>query len=509
MWPSGAPGLGGGPRRPARLYQVIFDEAHHLEDIATEYFSPRLERLVGPSLGLPGRGRLPRLLSVVSSAWYPDRGALPGTGKTPGNWPGKPCRDAERPGPRRMLFFRPAGLAREGGRGRRLLATALPGGSARLGSGPAGGGGPGPAPGRSGRSLDKLLEFWEGPNAETPESEEGLTMRAPLRTSRLGGRFGADSGRRQSRPCLLVGRRPLPGHGRDRGHHGPAAGGSRFSPSLLANLDGAVFFSATLTAGGEFTFFRERLGLDLVPPGERMDSNWIHPLTTGGRYSWPPRQICPSRTTPLSPSQPPFSWLNCSGPRGAGPDPLHFLPRADRICDRLQPSLPKACVCSARAKRPAGRSRRVPTGRRRDPLRHGQFLGGRGRTGPGPVLRGPDAPAVSRAHRALAEARMERMAREGGSPFHRYSLPQAVIKLKQGFGRLVRRGDDSGAVVVLDRRLLTKPYGQVFRQALPRCDGVFRAGRGGAAEGGGVAGGVGDGGFEGAGGREGRPIAFS
>ena len=48
------------------------------------------------------------------------------------------------------------------------------------------------------------------------------------------------------------------------------------------------------------------------------------------------------------------------------------------------------------------------------------------------------------------------------------SVPEAVIKFRQGFGRLVRRSDDSGTVVVLDRRIVEKPYGKIFMQSLPK-----------------------------------------
>jgi DNA polymerase-3 subunit epsilon/ATP-dependent DNA helicase DinG len=55
------------------------------------------------------------------------------------------------------------------------------------------------------------------------------------------------------------------------------------------------------------------------------------------------------------------------------------------------------------------------------------------------------------------------------SPFFEYSIPEAVLRFRQGFGRLIRRRDDEGLVVILDKRVLTKRYGQAFLDALPDC----------------------------------------
>ena len=72
----------------------------------------------------------------------------------------------------------------------------------------------------------------------------------------------------------------------------------------------------------------------------------------------------------------------------------------------------------------------------------------------------------------LTEARIEDIKEKGGNPFLEYSLPEAVIRLKQGFGRLIRHKEDRGLIVILDSRLLTRSYGKSFLNSLPRCQVV-------------------------------------
>ena len=64
--------------------------------------------------------------------------------------------------------------------------------------------------------------------------------------------------------------------------------------------------------------------------------------------------------------------------------------------------------------------------------------------------------------------------KDGKDPFSEYSLPQACLKFKQGFGRLIRTKSDRGCVVCLDKRVMTKSYGKVFVKSLPACPVIYK-----------------------------------
>ncbi len=69
----------------------------------------------------------------------------------------------------------------------------------------------------------------------------------------------------------------------------------------------------------------------------------------------------------------------------------------------------------------------------------------------------------------IIEARVEAIEAGGGNSFMEYSVPQAILKFKQGFGRLIRTKTDTGVVLILDKRIISKFYGKLFLASLPNC----------------------------------------
>lgn len=73
----------------------------------------------------------------------------------------------------------------------------------------------------------------------------------------------------------------------------------------------------------------------------------------------------------------------------------------------------------------------------------------------------------------VIEARIEALKKQGINPFMNYMLPKAVIKLRQGCGRLIRTRNDNGWVIILDKRVITRSYGNIFLKSLPLRNNFF------------------------------------
>ena len=237
---------------------------------------------------------------------------------------------------------------------------------------------------------------------------------------------------------------------------------------LFSQVESAVLTSATMTVRGDFGFFKREVGLAGLdePPME---------LIFDSPFDFPRQALL---AVPLDLPQP------------QDPGFVDAVSRA--IVDIVTASRGRAFVlftsidmlCRAHdAIRDALEAAEIPVLRQGDLPRHRMLSHFRER--PGVLLgadsfwQGVDVPGEALSCVILVklpfqvptspvfEARVEAAEKAGGSGFHSYALPSAVVRFRQGFGRLIRSREDTGVVVVLDRRLVEKPYGRVFLSSLP------------------------------------------
>jgi len=242
---------------------------------------------------------------------------------------------------------------------------------------------------------------------------------------------------------------------------------------LFDRVDTVVVTSATLAVGGEFGFLTGRLGLDL-------------PLVRPG-----PREVLPS----------PFNFRDqClflvpdDLPEPRGDAEGHAGATVDVVCDVARASDGGLFVLftshrALRATAAALRARADVAGRwpllvqgeqpRDLLLRRFRSAGSAILLGTDSFWEGVDVPGTALRALVIAKlpfrvpsepvtaARLEMIEAQGGDPFNDYLVPLAALKLKQGFGRLIRSRTDVGVIVLLDRRVLTKRYGAALLTGLP------------------------------------------
>jgi ATP-dependent DNA helicase DinG len=239
---------------------------------------------------------------------------------------------------------------------------------------------------------------------------------------------------------------------------------------LYSNLKSAVFTSATLAVGEDFTYFRERLGLDQIHPAERKELILESPFNYG-------RQVLLLITGDLpAPDAPGYTEEVCKLLPGliaaaGGRTLLLFTNRRQmkEVYKQLAPALQEeGYTLLVQGEKPRNLLLKSFLSSPR-PVLFGMDSFWEGVDIPGPQLslvvlmrlpfRTPSEP--------LFQARWEALQRAGRDPFTNLSLPEAVIKFKQGFGRLIRTKKDRGAVVILDQRICTRNYGRVFLSSIP------------------------------------------
>lgn len=250
----------------------------------------------------------------------------------------------------------------------------------------------------------------------------------------------------------------------------PVEAGPVLRDSLFASFESTVLTSATLSVERRFEYFLERVGLDLLPQGS------VETLRLESPYHFAdqaligiPVDVPPPDTAGYEPALSDVIARTIEA-SGGGAFVLFTsyaaLSRAhEALLGRLQ-SRGFPVLRQGEAGRTAlldrFRGDRASVLFATDSFWEGVDVRGEGLRAiviTRLPFRVPSDPIVL--------ARSEAIAARGQSPFADYALPQAVIKLRQGFGRLIRSHDDTGVVVIADSRLARKQYGEVFLHSLP------------------------------------------
>ncbi len=247
-------------------------------------------------------------------------------------------------------------------------------------------------------------------------------------------------------------------------HRTPIEVSPVLSEALWAEAIPFLLTSATLSVSGDLSYFRERVGLARVDAGELIVDNEFD-FADRALFYVPPYLPDPSDPAfPAAAAKETREILSCSG---GGALVLCTSNRSlSALAEALRGTLPHTLYAQGDAPR-AHLLKAFREGEDTVLIGTGTFW--EGVDVPGASLRcvvidklpfaSPSDPVTS--------ARIRAMRERGADPFTEYQLPEAVLSLRQGVGRLLRRGDDYGVVALLDRRVSTRGYGGVFRASLP------------------------------------------
>lgn len=257
-------------------------------------------------------------------------------------------------------------------------------------------------------------------------------------------------------------------------HAAPVYVGEELYRRLWLEKEAVVLTSATLSVGGDFGHIMERLGLDLLSP-ERVAT-----LQVDSPFCYDEQSVfCVVNNTPLQGEVPEREYYDAlsralAGLIEAAQGRTLVLFTSHRALKETYQRLREYCeendIHLLAHNVNGNRSRLLEefkNGRRAVLLGAQSFWEGVDIPGEAlscvVIVKLPfGVPGLP-----VAEARLEDLARRGKDGFYHFTLPQAVIRFKQGFGRLIRTGRDRGAVVLLDRRILSRRYGNHFLNSLP------------------------------------------
>src|SRR5437870_12109747 len=233
---------------------------------------------------------------------------------------------------------------------------------------------------------------------------------------------------------------------------------------LFEKVPTVVLTSATLSSAGNFRFIRERLGLD---EGEEMIAESIFNFESQAVLYLPPQM-----PDPRSPQ-----WA-----QAAAAEAIKIIKATDgrafvlstsfagmnELFERVASQIDYPCLVQGSSAKGAllKKFRATPNAVLFATSSFWQGVDVRGEQLSCVII---DKLPFAVPSDPIVAARQRHIDEQGGSSFYEYSVPQAIISLKQGLGRLIRSTTDRGVLAVLDPRLRTKMYGQTFLQSLPPC----------------------------------------
>jgi ATP-dependent DNA helicase DinG len=233
---------------------------------------------------------------------------------------------------------------------------------------------------------------------------------------------------------------------------------------LFEKVPTVILTSATLSSAGNFNFIRERLGLDHA---EEMIAESIFDFANQALLYLPPQMPDPrSPQWASAAAQEVIKIVNAT--EGRAFVLSTSLSGMNDLFERASPELDYPCFVQGSASKGAllKKFRSTPNAVLFATSSFWQGVDVRGEQLSCVIIDKlpfavPSDPVVAARQRYIED--------QGGSSFYEYSVPQAIISLKQGLGRLIRSTTDRGVLAVLDPRLRTKMYGQTFLQSLPPC----------------------------------------
>jgi ATP-dependent DNA helicase DinG len=233
---------------------------------------------------------------------------------------------------------------------------------------------------------------------------------------------------------------------------------------LFEKVPTVILTSATLSSGGNFRFIRERLGLD---QGEEMIADSIFDFENQAVLYLPPQMPDPrSPDWGRAAADEVIKIVNATAGRAFVLSTSNA--GMNEMFERVASQIDYPCFVQGSASKGEllKRFRETPNAVLFATSSFWQGVDVRGEQLSCVII---DKLPFAVPSDPIIAARQRYIEEQGGSSFYEYSVPQAIISLKQGLGRLIRSTTDRGVLAVLDPRLRTKMYGQTFLQSLPPC----------------------------------------